>query len=375
MKIKFIKILTALFLLAALVMPAVSQAVDPTPTPTPTATPTPTPTVTPTPTPTPTPTSTPTPTVSPTPTPTPAPVLVSAYWSTVTASPLVIAIIDGGSTATVTVVVKNSVGVVLTGKTVAISSSRGAIDTITPAISTTGADGVASFTVKSSTAGKAVITAKVGDLTLSQTAAINFLPVGSEVGNPTTPNENSGVILYRVSGDHRVYVIKNKKKQWIKDEHEFEQGGYSWKNIQEVSAAILAKYPDAAQAITELFRAIGDSKVYVINNGKKQWIKSAEEFNAAGYDWGNIKNVTPDTLATYTDAQLADALVKIVNAMNLRVRSADSANSAVLGAVKNSEVYKIIEKKNGWYKIKMKNGKQGWISGNYAKEEDEDDED
>jgi len=316
----------------------------------------------------------PTPTPTPTPIPTPAVSLVSPYWSTISASPVVL-IADGTQTSSIAVIVKNSLSGPLADKDVIVSSSRGASDTITAIIGKSNANGIATFEIKSSTAGKAIITAKVGDITIAKTVTVNFLPVGSQIGNPTTPNENSGVILYRIPGSPRVYVIKNHKKHWIKNEQEFEHDGYSWKNIQDISAAILAKYPDAEQAIAELIRAIGDSKVYRVKDGKKEWIKSAEEFNAAGYDWNNIQNVTPDTLATYTDAQLADALVKIVNAMNLRVRSADSSQSAVLDTVKNSEVYQIVEKKNGWYKIKTKHGKEGWISGKYAKEKDKDEND
>lgn len=293
MKIKFIKTLAVLFMLAALVIPVASYAVDPTPTPTPT------------------PTVTPTPIPTPTPTPTPTPVLVSPYWSTVSASPVVL-IADGAQTSTVMAVIKNSVSAALADKDVIISSSRGASDTITAIKSKTGADGIATFKISSSVIGTAVITAKVGDLAINQTAAIKFLPVGSQIGNPTTPDEHSGVILYRIPGDTKVYVIKNKTKRWIKTEKEFKDNGY---------------------------------------------------------DWSKIKDVTPEILATFTDAQLADALVKIVNAMNLRVRSADSATSAVLDTVKNSEVYQIVEKKNGWYKIKTKKGKEGWVSGKYAKEQ------
>lgn len=321
-----------------------------------------------------TPAPTPTPSPSPTPIPTPAAALVSPYWSTVSASPVVL-IADGAQTSSIAVIVKNSLSGPLADKDVILSSSRGASDTITAIIGKSNSNGIATFEIKSSTAGKAIITAKVGDITIAKTVTVNFLPVGSQIGNPTTPNENSGVILYRIPGDRKVYVIKNHKKHWIKNEKEFKDNGYNWSNIQELSAAILAKYPDAEQAITELLRAIGDSKVYRIKDGKKHWIKTAEEFNATGYDWGSIKDVAPETLATYTDAQLADALVKIVNAMALRVRSADSTQSAVLDTVKNSEIYQVIEKKNGWYKIKTKGGKHGWISGKYAKEDGEDDED
>jgi uncharacterized protein YgiM (DUF1202 family) len=136
----------------------------------------------------------------------------------------------------------------------------------------------------------------------------------------------------------------------------------------------LAKYPDAEELVNNLLRAVGDSKVYVIKGGKKQWIRTAEEFNAAGYDWSAIKDVTPDALAAYSNEELGALAVKVINALNLRVRSADTTASAVLDTVKQNEVYTVVEKKNGWYKIKTRKGKEGWIKGTYAKEENEDNE-
>ncbi|MBW6440754.1 SH3 domain-containing protein [Patescibacteria group bacterium] len=253
--------------------------------------------------------------------------------------------------------------------------------------------------------------------------ADDITPPDEAVAGPSTPNCNSGVTLYRMLGDYRVYAIKNKKKHWIKTAKEFEDNGYNWQKIQEVSASILAKYPDAEEAITELLRAIGDTRVYHISNGKKQWIRTAEEFIAAGYNWDKIKDVPAETLATYQDettsnllrvkgdtrvyhisngkkqwirtaeefiaagydwndikevlsqtlesypdSELKDAIIQIINTPALRVRSADSTASEILGSVKNLETYQILDKKNGWYKIKMKSGKTGWISGFYAKE-------
>jgi len=113
------------------------------------------------------------------------------------------------------------------------------------------------------------------------------------------PNPNSGVILYRVDGDPRVYVIKNKKKHWIHTPKEFEAGNYSWSAVQIVSAETIEEYPDAETLATELLRAVGSHKVYKIENGKKRWIKTAGEFNAAGYKWKDIKDVSPEDLASY----------------------------------------------------------------------------
>ena len=117
---------------------------------------------------------------------------------------------------------------------------------------------------------------------------------------PKQPNPNSGVTLYRVDGDPRVYVIKNKKKRWIQTPKEFNDAGYNWGKVKVVSAETLEEYPDDGEtSTTELLRAVGSHKVYKINNGKRRWIETAGEFNAAGYKWKDIKDVSPEVLASY----------------------------------------------------------------------------
>ncbi len=124
----------------------------------------------------------------------------------------------------------------------------------------------------------------------------------------TQPNLNSGVILYKVLNDPRVYVIKNKKKHWIHTPKEFNDNGYSWGKVKIVSAEVLEEYSDAEDSATELLRAVGSHKVYKINNGKRSWIKTAGEFNAAGYKWKDIKDVSPEDLASYQNEVSSELL-------------------------------------------------------------------
>ena len=137
----------------------------------------------------------------------------------------------------------------------------------------------------------------------------DYIPVpGYGTARSKQPNPNSGVTLYRVGDDPRVYVIKNKKKHWIKTPKEFEDNNYSWSAVQVVSAEVLGEYPDEETSTTELLRAVGSHKVYKIENGKKRWIKTAGEFNAAGYKWKDIKEVSLEALASYQNAVLSELL-------------------------------------------------------------------
>ena len=134
------------------------------------------------------------------------------------------------------------------------------------------------------------------------------LPDGGTL-KPEQPNPNSGVTLYRIDGSPRVYVIKNKKKHWIQTPKEFNDNGYNWGKVKVVSAEVLEEYSDEEEvSTTELLRAIGSNKVYKVNNGKRRWIETAGEFNAAGYKWKDIKDVSSETLASYQNEVLSELL-------------------------------------------------------------------
>ena len=112
----------------------------------------------------------------------------SATTSTVGASPSTV-LADGYATSTITVTLLNGSSSPAVGKTVTLASSRGATDTITPALGTTNVSGVATFTVKSLATGSPVFTATdVSDsFAVNQTASMTFAPV------PPANNANSTV--------------------------------------------------------------------------------------------------------------------------------------------------------------------------------------
>ena len=58
------------------------------------------------------------------------------------------------------------------------------------------------------------------------------------------PSAQSGILLVRAEGDPRVYVVENGKKRWIKSPDEFNAGGYKWSDIKLIGAAQLAGYAD-----------------------------------------------------------------------------------------------------------------------------------
>lgn len=53
----------------------------------------------------------------------------------------------------------------------------------------------------------------------------------------------------------------------------------------------------------------------------------------------------------------------------LRVRQESTVASAEITQVKPGETYDLLEEKSGWFKIQLKDGKEGWVSSQYSKKE------
>ncbi len=82
-----------------------------------------------------------------------------------------------------------------------------------------------------------------------------------------------------------------------------------------------------------LMRAIGDTKVYVISQGKRRWIRTAETFIHYGYDWGAIQEVSPETISSYPEGE------------PLFYQSVNFDQYSLLKAVGNPKVYLIVSGK------------------------------
>ncbi len=100
---------------------------------------------------------------------------VSADQSSVTSSPAAV-VADGSTPSTITVTLRDMTGNPVAGKTVTLSSSRGAIDSISTASGPSDPSGVVTFLVSSATWGEPAFTASVASdlVSVTQTAPVVF---------------------------------------------------------------------------------------------------------------------------------------------------------------------------------------------------------
>ena len=77
---------------------------------------------------------------------------------------------------------------------------------------------------------------------------------------------------------------------------------------------------------------------------------------------------TPKPKTTPVAGQVT-VVVKGTPAGWLRVREEASSSSKELARVDEGDEFTLLEEKNGWYKIAYEQGKEGWISGQYAEKQ------
>jgi len=203
---------------------------------------------------------------------------------------------------------------------------------------------------------------------VASSAVFDTITLGNVPDAIATPNPVSSFLtsypdgaLLKSPDAPEVYVIKDGNKVWVKTAEEFVAAGYKWEDIKVVSGEVLK-----AVGLARLIKVAGDPRVYALRNNKKQHIKSAEEFISAGYKWENIILVSEAEINSYAEEGVFSGKTIIVIPAWLRVRALNTVKSAELGRVNKNEKYSVLDEKDGWYKIQTSNGVIGWVSGAYA---------
>ncbi|GEM_PF-6139131 len=120
--------------------------------------------------------------------------------------------------------------------------------------------------------------------------------------------------------------------------------------------------PTPTSGTVKLFRKVSDPKVYVQNSdGTLTWVRTLEEFNAAGYKWSDVKVISGSEFAKLG----AKSTLGVKKGVILNVRKSASTKSVIIGKMKLNDVYEKTGQSGVWFKINF-NGQEGWVHSAYT---------
>ncbi|MCK5084502.1 MAG: N-acetylmuramoyl-L-alanine amidase [Candidatus Pacebacteria bacterium] len=134
-----------------------------------------------------------------------------------------------------------------------------------------------------------------GDVILLGPSEIGEYQIGKIL---TYPN---GTLIKR-KGYPAVYKIENGERKEFTSLALFEKTNSRWSDVIELNREEFLAYPNGGglkyPENTLLKEKAGD-KIYIIKNGKTEWIKTAEKFIGAGYKWSDVIEISKDEMKLY----------------------------------------------------------------------------
>ncbi|MCC3866985.1 SH3 domain-containing protein [Terrisporobacter mayombei] len=81
--------------------------------------------------------------------------------------------------------------------------------------------------------------------------------------------------------------------------------------------------------------------------------------------YGSIKYINVNNLISDNSVNIIGKKGQVKVRTSLNVRKGPSENYAVISRLRNNDIVDLLEKSNGWYKVKLSNESTGWASGDY----------
>jgi hypothetical protein len=95
-----------------------------------------------------------------------------------------------------------------------------------------------------------------------------------------------------------VYVISDNKRRLIPDEATFNASGYKWENVRTISDRELNAIPELPSESTRVVFKDGTllkgsgTAIYVISSGRRRLIPNGQTFDALGYRWESVQQIS-----------------------------------------------------------------------------------
>lgn len=110
--------------------------------------------------------------------------------------------------------------------------------------------------------------------------------------------------LVKIPNDPKVYVIRNGERVWIRTAEQFKALDLKWQDIKVVSQEKMQAIKEKLQERTTLMLNKQDRKVYRLENGKLIWVPNVAAFNAQGLKWEEVTASDADINAQYDETRL-----------------------------------------------------------------------
>lgn len=162
-------------------------------------------------------------------------------------------------------------------------------------------------------------------------------------------------------------VVKPEPEEPSKPEKPEDEKPVATKTGTVVNATVLNVRSGAGTSYSVVTKINKGDKITILDT-KSGWHKIKTANGKTGWVSGDyIKISTSQTEKPSNPGTSAEEKGKVVNATVLNVRSGAGTSYSVVTKINKGDTVEIVDKKSGWYKIKVSNGKTGWVSGDYIK--------
>ena len=138
-----------------------------------------------------------------------------------------------------------------------------------------------------------------GSQTQSQTQTQTQSQTQAQTQAQTTIGSSVSRELLRAQNDDRVFAVVNSQRLWIPDAQTFQAAGYQWSDVRVVPETQVQRY-----SRLRLARGGSDARVYYITeSGLRRHMPNPEAFTSYGNRWENVISVGATELGAYRDVR------------------------------------------------------------------------
>ncbi|MGI8423514.1 MAG: PQQ-binding-like beta-propeller repeat protein [Chloroflexota bacterium] len=132
-----------------------------------------------------------------------------------------------------------------------------------------------------------------GPLPLTLNAAeANRYPEG-----PALPALGHGSLARAANGP--LYVVRDGKRVWIKSLDEFAAAGLRWEDVRDLEDIVVRSV--SLQTESGLLVKGGGDRVYLLEGGVRRWVSTEAAFEARGFSWSNVHLVSESFLGNVAE--------------------------------------------------------------------------